>query len=157
MSETSGEKTHSSSGGSSSGGSRGSSGGRSSGSSGYSGATGIHSVFGASKGNATETTAESIAETVPEVPQETIPETMTESSPESATNVDSSALSDPEGAVKGQHRDRLHDGNATDDETAGASRSVQTGDHAHMILYLAVSLIALIGLLGWKRKAEKQG
>ena len=55
------------------------------------------------------------------------------------------------------NRNRLGKRGNAADETAGASRSVQTGDHAHMILYLAVSLIALIGLLGWKRKAEKQG
>ncbi len=107
--------------------------GGSGGGSGHSGATGIKSVFSTPEAS----TSEVAPETTP-AENEAVP-------------------SDPEGAVKGQHRDRLHDGNATDGETAGASRSVQTGDHAHMILYLAVSLIALIGLLGWKRKSEKQG
>lgn len=124
----------------SSGSSSGGSGSGSGGGSGSSGSTGIHSVFGDSRNTTTESKAGSTAESAAGTPPD-----------------DSNPAETIGGSVQGMNRNRPGQQGDVDGETAGASRSVQTGDHAHMILYLAVSLIALIGLLGWKRKADKQG
>ncbi|MDD6281808.1 MAG: LPXTG cell wall anchor domain-containing protein, partial [Oribacterium sp.] len=128
------------SGNGSSGSSSGGSGSGSGGGSGSSGSTGIHSVFGDSRNTTTESKAGSTTESAAGTPPD-----------------DSNPVETTDGSVQGMNRNRLGKRDNANDETAGASRSVQTGDHAHMILYLAVSLIALIGLFGWKRKAEKQG
>ncbi|MGN8817752.1 hypothetical protein ACTNEN_05380 [Oribacterium sp. HCP28S3_H8] len=124
----------------SSGSSSGGSGSGSGGGSGSSGSTGIHSVFGDSRNTTTESKAGSTTESAAGTPPD-----------------DSNPAETIGGSVQGMNRNRPGQQGDVDGETAGASRSVQTGDHAHMILYLAVSLIALIGLLGWKRKADKQG
>ena|GEM_PF-3697952 len=128
------------SGNGSSGSSSGGSGSGSGGGSGSSGSTGIHSVFGDSRNTTTESKAGSTTESAAGTPPD-----------------DSNPVETTDGSVQGMNRNRFGKRDNANGETAGASRSVQTGDHAHMILYLAVSLIALIGLLGWKRRAEKKG